>query len=223
MEINEFIKINEESDEGHFHHHTKERSVKLINKILQIYDLNELTKKEILIYGDGIGLIGGFLANIGCKVTSIEARNYNVNIAKIRSKVPYTILKKDYKELSIKKDTFDLIICFGFVEVIDDLEILLKQWIKVKEILFENIILDSEKQIINKFIWTAGNDRPIDSYGTIPTSNYIEYKMCDLGYDVERYFDSDINYGNNKTRYDWTKMKNKVNLDKRRFWRFVRK
>lgn len=228
MKIEEYLQLNQEfNGEGHFDESYKERAMRIINKILSIYSLDDLKGKKVLVLGDGIGIIGGFFAEAGADVTALEGRRFNCNIANLRfwGARKYKSIEHDLRKGlgKFKEKKFDVILCFGLLEVLSNIEPLLKDCYKIaKEILIDNIVFDTDKREIFKFRWTRGNDRPLDETGTFPSQGYMESFFEEKGFKVERYFDGDLNYSG--TKYDWeVKNKEKPDLNKRRFWRFVKK
>jgi len=212
---------------GHFSHSYKEWTTRRLTKVLNIYGVDYFRNKKILILGDGIGYIGSFFAEIGAKVLSLEGRRGNVNLAKLK----YNKLKNfKIKEFNLLNDfthfgKFDLIINFGLIEVIEDVEHLLKCCCKMSDdILVETIVCDSIDKN-DKFFTirpvNKSNDFGLTEKGSFVSPFLIEDYFKKNGYNIVRYFDKDLNTDTHI--YDWKHKNDKSgdkDVNKRRFWRF---
>lgn len=238
---------------GHFSRNYQEFDVKRIARVLELHDIEWFKGKRILDLGGGIGTIGAFFASLGAEVISAEYRTSNRNFAKIAYRnIPsfHSVFFDGEKDFSTSltgfnlgnNGKFDLILCFGFLEVIHNFENVLENCIKFSdEIILETMVCDSEdpRQIVwvdmspHQNNWWGGmpqdiNDHPLHGKSTRPSPALIENFFLSHNFKVERYFTSDLNSQFN--RYDWRHKNNnrvfernilmKINI--RRFWRFYR-
>lgn len=210
--------------DGHFNPHYKEWRIKRIRKILEIYDLDYFKGKRILEIGGGLGDIGAFFADIGGDVLSLEGRRINRNISNLRFRNIKNFksiegdLEADFEHLG----RFDLIINFGTIEVVKNLDILMGCCAKLSDdILIETMVCDSTdpSKILFTELTSEGNDNPMSGVSARPSPAYIEKFHSDRGFTVQRYFDSNLN--TDKHCYDWKHLNDDNIIDsRRRFWRF---
>lgn len=209
-------------DTGHFHSHYSEWRMKRIRKILEIYGI-DWEGKKILELG-GYGDIGAFFAQLGAKVLSLEGRVTNVNFAnlKFRNLKNFKSCVCDLEKDFTNYGRFDLIINFGLIEVIKNIDNLLECCIRMSDnIILETIVCDSTdpQKIIFVAYDTKEIDHPISSEGSFPSPFYIEKFFKNHNFSVNRYFDEDLNA--KKHFYDWPhKNDNSVVRGRRRFWDF---
>lgn len=215
---------------GHFHPHYREWTMRRINKILQIFDLDDFIDKKVLILGDGIGNFGQFFASIGSKVTILEGRTFNINFARLRAvrqlfKHEIIIHKFDLNKDFTKFGKFDFIINFGLVEMIDDPIILLSCCSKMSDvIILETLVSDSlDKEFVgHKKFNPDFIDSGLTDTVSRPSPYWIESFFVNRGFLVSEYFDKDLNTPSHI--YDWIpNFDNSMDEIRRRFWVFWRK
>jgi hypothetical protein len=125
--------------------------------------------------------------------------------------------------------SFDLILNFGFLEAINEIDIVLNCCVKMsKNILLETLVCDSTApdKVLKVPVDTIASDHPINSgISTRPSPFYIEQFFDCSGYSLKRYFDNDLNTPHHV--YDWEHKNNESLLDNekrslRRYWHFYR-
>ena len=216
------------NDTGHFHPHYNEWTTKRITKILEIYGTN-WKEKKILELGSGLGNIGSFFAHLGAKVLALEGRKNNVNFANLRFRnlknfeSVFCDLGGDFTSYG----KFDLIINFGLIEVMDNIDNLnnvLKCCAKMSDnILIETLVCDSTDP--SKIIYferdTKLNDESLSHQWVRVSPFYIEKFFKENNFEMFRHFTEDLN--TEKHHYNW-KHKNdgSINQSMRRFWDFRR-
>ena len=125
---------------NHFHHHYDEWRGRRIAKILELHGL-DFQGLKILELGGGHGDIGAFFASLGAEVVSAEARAYNRNFANIKYRnIPSfqsvdCNLETDFTHLG----HFDLIINFGFLEVVEDASLVIDCCTRMSDNIFLEI------------------------------------------------------------------------------------
>ncbi|MGY9014959.1 MAG: methyltransferase domain-containing protein [Rhodospirillales bacterium] len=223
--IDSFILINyQHLRHGHFNHHYVEWRMKRVRKILEIYDVDFFRNKKILEIGGGLGDIGGFLAELGADVTSIEGRRVNRNFANLRFRnlANFKSIDCNCEEDFTHLGNFDLVINFGLLEVVRDAKSVIECCAKISnDILLETMVCDSSDpdKIVLVDMDKEGIDNPIYGVGARPSPAYIEKLFNDRGFTVDRYFDRDLNTAIHC--YDWLPQDDgKVTDNFRRFWRF---
>lgn len=211
--------------EGHFHTLTREWTMKRINKILSIYDIEFFKDKKILVLGDGIGDIGGFFADIGANVLAIEGRTINRNLAKLRMRniKNYRTINLDLNKDFSKVGKFDIIINFGLIEAINNIKLLLECCAKISNlVIVETLVADSfdEHSVFEDDMPMECNANAISSnLGCRPSPAYIEAFFKNKGYTIKRFWDKDLD--NFFMKYSWKgKGDNSLDDEKRRFWIF---
>ena len=164
-------------DTNIFHPQYLEWTMKRINKILELYGLDFFKNKRILELGGGIGDIGGFFAELGAEVLSLEGRLMNVVLAQLKNsriknyKCRQFNLENDFSEFG----KFDLIINFGLVYHLKNVEKHLNCCAKMADnILLETVVCDSTDS--SKIILVddpEGNDEALDGTGSRPGPYYM--------------------------------------------------
>ena len=222
------------SEDGLFHYSYEDWRIKRINKILQLYDLNELQGKRILELGCGHGEIGAFFADAGAEVLGLEGRLQNANFARLkqrgvqRFRCEHFDLDSDFSSFG----RFDLIIDFGLIYHLKNVDAHLKHcFAMADDILLETVICDSPDP--HKIVFLDENrsrdDEALDGIGSRVTSAYVERLAEENGFDFERFDTPDLNAGdesNQQFLYDWTPRNDDELGDSftlRRFWRLRKK
>lgn len=217
------------SNEALFHYSYDDWRLKRINKILEIYDIEDLKEKKILELGCGHGEIGACLADIGANVLALDGRKKNVNFAKLKHREikNFKCIKFNLEQDFSKFGKFDLIINFGLFYHLKNAEQHLKCCFEIADdILFETVVCDSIDP--QKIFFCDENENideeALEGTGCRPSPFYIERIAKENNFEVIRYFDSNLNSGN-KFIYDW-EHKNDERLGDdwklRRFWRFLK-
>ena len=222
--------------QGHFHRHYPAWRMKRIQKVLEIYGL-DFKGKRILETGGGLGDIGAFFAELGAEVISLEGRVSNRNFAnlKYRHLKNFTSVDCDLEMDFSHLGRFDLIINFGSLEVVKNIDTLMKSCAALSDkIVLETLVCDSEnpKKVIyvkepyafeNAAYISGGSiDSPIHSIGARPSPSYIEKYFTENGFSFVQHFDEDLN--TQWVKYDWShKNDNRLmehQYQLRRFWQF---
>jgi SAM-dependent methyltransferase len=230
--INEFIywHFKYQANEAHFHSHYIEWRFKRLKKLLEIFPPEYFPGKKVLELGSGTGFIGAFLADLGADVLALEGRACNRNFAKLQ----FRHLPK-FKPVLFDLDTdfthfgrFDLIVNFGFLEVVQEVDKILNYCAKMTDnILLETLVCDSEDpdKIISANIPTESIDNPINNeFLPHPSPFYIESFFKNHDWKTHRHFSSDLNTPYHL--YDWEHQNSdKIVNDQtaqrlRRFWHF---
>ncbi len=193
-----------------------------INQILEIFSIEELSSFRILEVGAGNCEIGAFFADLGAEVISLEGRLRNVNLAKLRwSKIKnLEIILSDLDQDNLSEyGEFDLIINFGLIYHLKNVEEHLKNCSKIsKHLLLETLMLDSkeEKLLLLKEEETQIT-QSLNGLGSRPTINFLEKLFYKLGYKYKRLENQRLNSGIYK--YDWIpKNDNKVKSGYYKMW-----
>ncbi|NQW23743.1 MAG: methyltransferase domain-containing protein [SAR202 cluster bacterium] len=212
---------------GHFHEHYSEWRMRRIRKILQIYEVEFFNGKTILEIGGGHGDIGAFFAELGADVLSLEARDENRTFAnlKYRHLTNFKSLKRDVEDDFADLGRFDLIINFGLLEVVSNIDNVMSCCAKLSDdIILETMVCDSTDPTKTLFVDMdpRGIDNPLQGKSARPSPTYIENYFKNQNFSATRYFDSDLNSSGGH-RYDWEhKNDDSVKVGLRRFWRFTR-
>jgi len=176
----------------------------------------------------GLGDIGAFFAELGAKVISLEGRVSNRNFANLKyrhlknfTSVDYD-LEMDFSHLG----RFDLIINFGCLEVVKNIDTLMKSCAALSDnVVLESLVCDSEnpeKVVYVKEPSGGSIDSPIHSIGARPSPFYIEKYFIENGFSFVRHFDGNLN--TQWVKYDWSHKNDNRLIDHqyqlRRFWQF---
>lgn len=218
--------------QGHYHKHYPEWRMRRINKILEIYGTDYFKGKRVLELGGGLGDIGAFFAELGAEVLSLEGRACNRNIANLRYRNLKNFksvdcdLESDFSDLG----RFDLVINFGVIEIIQNIDNVLDCCMKLSdEIVLETMVCDSSNP--DKIVFVDMDIETIDGplnekeKGARPSPAYLENYFAKNDFSVTRYFTPDLTTtylasdGKPHHVYDWTP-KDDNSITKRRFWRF---
>lgn len=210
---------------GHFHEHYVEWRMRRIRKILEICGGVDFKGMRILEIGGGTGNIGGFFAALGADVTSLEGRTVNRNLAnlmygeKYKFKSVFADLENDFSDIG----QFDIIINFGLLEVIKNIDSVMECCSRMSDCIFlETMVCDSlDATVIPHAYAPSGIDNPLHGVGSFPSPLYIENFFRGKQYGVEQYFHADLNTSIHV--YDWVHQNDNSCVDgRRRFWRFKR-
>ena len=223
---------------GHFHAPTyAPYRMKRISKVLEIIPPEEFEGKRVLELGGGIGYIGAFFAELGAYVLSLEGRATNRNLAALRYKHLENFksvlhdLETDFTDFG----KFDVVLIFAFLEVIDDIDHVLKCSMEMTDSIFvEARVCDSQDphKIVKDEMTTKGSDRPINKgVSSCPSPAYIERVFQENGFSFTRYFTADLNtyspvQNESHTQvFDWQhigteRLNNENGANLRRFWHF---
>ena len=195
-----------------------------INKLLEIFGIDFFRGKKILELGGGHGDLGAFFADLGSKVTCLEGRIQNCNIAKLKWNHLDTFechhhdLETDFR----KYGTFDLIINTGVLYHIKEIASHLSHCIEMSNsIIMETEVCDSLDD--SKVIFVDENQKAltqaVSGTGSRPSPTYIEKFFEEKQFLTQRFFTSDLNSGPHI--YDWEhKNDDSVTSGFRRFWHF---
>ena len=211
--------------EGHFHEHYDDWRMRRIRKVMEIYG-SDFRGKRVLELGGGLGDIGAFFASLGAEVLSLEGRKVNQQFASIKYRNLKTFksvlcdLEKDFSSYG----RFDLIINFGLLEVIENLDNLMECCCRMSDCIFlETLVCDSTDPSEVRYIKmdpAQTIDNPLYGPCAQPSPFYIEKFFETRGYSFRRAFDKDLNSVYHI--YDWQHDNNTVDRPpyKRRFWLF---
>lgn len=222
---------------GLYHTIYRNWRVTRIKKILKIFGTEWFKGKKVLELGSGLGEMGAFFAELGADVLCVEGRKENVDFAnlKYRHLKSFKCVQRDLDESFSFPEKFDLVICFGLIEVIKNINSFIDSLTKISNrILVDTLICDSNdinykitiksKEDLSNYL---GNDDNLNGNGIVKyTSQFIENCFANKGFSSERFDHSDLN--TKAFIYDW-KQENKENYKKfyfnnyRRFWLFTKK
>jgi len=213
---------------GHFHRHYPEWRYRRLMKILNIFEPEYFSGKKILEIGSGLGFIGSFLAELGADVTSLEGRKSNRTFSKLKyAHIPtFNPVLCDLETDFTHFGKFDLIINFGILEVIENIDHVMECCNKMSDnMLLETMVCDSEdpEKIIAKDMLNLKPpiDSSINKYVlTYPSPFYIEKFFESRNWKFERHFASDLNTYHHC--YDWKHGNPDPRVNLRRFWHFTR-
>ena len=215
---------------GHFHRSYPAWRMKRIQKVLEIYGL-DFKGKRILETGGGLGDIGAFFAELGAEVISLEGRVSNRNFAnlKYRHLKNFTSVDCDLEMDFSHLGRFDLIINFGCLEVVKNIDTMMKSCAALSdEIVLETLVCDSEnpEKVVYVKQQSGTIDCPIHTISARPSPSYIEKFFIKNDFSFVQYFDGNLN--TQWVKYDWShKNDNRLNDDHlchlRRFWQFKKK
>jgi hypothetical protein len=202
--------------------------MKRISKVLDVYP-GEFKGLRILELGGGFGDIGAFFASLGAEVLSLEGRRFNQRFASIKHrdipgfKSEVYNLEEDFTHFG----KFDLIINFGFLEMVTKIESVMDCCTKMSDAVFvETMVMDSTdpKKMIYVDMGHKDNDDPLGGLSARPSPYFIEAFFEDKGFKTQRLFHKDLNtdFGTNHV-YDWVHTNSEqLRNENRRFWYFTR-
>ena len=215
------------NESGHSHPHYHLWRTKRLTKLMGLAG-SDLTGKSVLVLGDGPGVIGGFIAALGANVTALEGREPNCTLANLRYSRGFSYqyvskcsdLNKDFS----RAGRFDLIVAFGVLEVIKEVDLFIASCAACSdEIFLETLVCDS---IVPTKIKTTypklSNDNPLDNVAYVPSPAYIERAFEMLNFSNEQHFDEALNTPSHT--YNWVhKNTGEMNSRYRRFWSFTKR
>jgi len=200
--------------EGHYNGWIKSRML-AIKKYMDIENLNDKTLLEL---GCGHGHNGNEFYNLGCKVTSTDARCEHIQEGKI--KYPYInfeIFDGDKEKINKK---YDIILHWGLLYHLNEIENHLANVCKNCDIiLLETEVSDSDDEnfyiVVNES--KDGYDKAYNLSSLRPSPKYVEKVLSNNGFKYFMITDPIIN--SQQHIYDW-KIKNKKiwKNGMRRFW-----
>jgi 2-polyprenyl-3-methyl-5-hydroxy-6-metoxy-1,4-benzoquinol methylase len=221
---------------GLFHSSYDFWRVKRFDKLLEIYGIPYFKGRRILELGAGHGDIGAFFAELGAEVLCLDGRIQNVNFASLKHrKIPNIRFEQQNLEHDFSRfGRFDLIINFGLIYHLQNVDEHLKCCFSMADdMVLETVVCDSTDP--QKIFFCKGkperDEEALEGTGSRPSPFYVERIGEENGFEVVRYFTSDLNSGEQSPngyqfRYDW-EHKNDDGYsahfdgpDLRRFWRF---
>ncbi|MFT4115687.1 class I SAM-dependent methyltransferase [Bradyrhizobium sp.] len=226
--IDKYLFLSGLNTQAGLHHHSYDIwRAKRFNKILSIYGVDYFKGKRVLELGSAHGDIGAFLAELGADMLCLEGRSENVTVAKLKYR---NIKNLQFVNVNLEHDfsrfgQFDLIVNFGLLYHLKNVDAHLRCCFQMSnDILMETVVCDSTDP--DKIFFCdedkGKDEEALDGVGSRPSPFYVERIAEELGLEVVRYFDADLNCGN-QFLYDW-KHNNDNRLGDdwrlRRFWRF---
>lgn len=211
--------------QGHFHTHYDEWRMRRIRKVLELYG-GDFSGKRILEIGGGIGDIGAFFARLGATVCSLEGRVVNRQLAAIKFRaIPgFQSVACDVEEDFSHLGRFDLIINFGLIEVVKDIDNVMECCCRMSDHVFlETMVCDSTDpdKIVYVDMDPDGVDHPMYGKSARPSPFYIERFFEKKGFAIQRAFHADLN--THYHAYDWEHRNSaEINNRNRRFWYFTK-
>jgi protein-L-isoaspartate O-methyltransferase len=201
-----------------------------IAKLLEIYGIEHFKDLRILELGAGLCEIGAFFAELGAKVTCLEGRKEQVDIAKLKHRnipnlrIEVCDLEGDFSNFG----KFDLILHFGLLYHLKNVDENLRSCFGMAdEIVLETVVCDSDDP--HMLVTMPGRAEVIEEsphgHACRPSPAYVERLATEAGFSVERHFTSDLNASDGQFVYDWEPKYdgNLGDFHLRRFWRFRRK
>lgn len=181
---------------GHFDCIYPEWRVRRIRKVIQLYG-TKWRGKRVVELGGGLGDIGAFFAELGAEVLSVEGRQENVDFANIKyHRIPtFRSIQRDLESPFADLGRFDLVISFGSLEVIEDIDGYMRSCAALSdEIVLESFVLNSEDAHLTR-AWRGSidsNDQTLHGKAVSPSYGYVERHFSEVGFAVERH-NSDLN------------------------------
>ena len=195
--INSFILGKNQSDEGHFNLLTYgELRTRRISKILEIFG-TDFKGQKILELGGGTGEMGAFFASLGADVVSAEYQQQNRDFANIKygSIKNFKSIFFDAEKKFTSLGRFDLIICTSFLEVIQDLDNVIKNMVQMTDnVILETQVSDSIDPLFIRYV-ERGNTTDtcvVGKLGSQPSPAYIERVFIEHGWTFDRHFTKDL-------------------------------
>lgn len=196
-------------------------------KVLELIG-ERINSMRILELGCGIGAVGSLFADMGATVVGLEGRVENVLFAneKYRDIETYQVMHRNICDGFADLGEFDLILNFGFFEVLrsaEEVEFVLDDSAKISsDMLIETIVCDLPDEKVRTTEPHGSGDGSIQAdEGIVPSIKLIEDHMHKLGYEGEVQLDPNLNTQLHK--YDLPQEADKQGSEKyRRFWRFQR-
>ena len=170
----------------------------------------------MLELGGGYGNNGNEFYNLGCKVTSSDARRQHILNGKI--KYPYINFEiMDYDKNKINKK-YDIILHWGLLYHLKEIECHLENVCKNCDvILLETTVSDSDNENFYKLTYEEGYDQAYNNIGIRPSPKYIEKILSKNSFKYIMIKDPITNSSFHK--YDWeSKNTNTWTQGARRFW-----
>jgi SAM-dependent methyltransferase len=203
------------------------RSTRL-DKLLSVYGVDYFKGKDVLELGGGHGEIGAFMAELGANVLCLDGRAQNVNYARLKHRriKGFRCVQADLEDDFSHFGSFDLIVDLGLLYHLREVDEHLRCCFSMTDdIMLETVVCDSTDP---HAIFYCDEDAAVDEEalrgtGSRPSPSYVERLATENGFAVHRYFDADLNVGDEFV-YDW-EHRNDERLGGwrlRRLWRFTR-
>ncbi|GAB6054616.1 hypothetical protein JCM17960_34360 [Magnetospira thiophila] len=216
-------------DQGHFAVSYPHWRLVRLRKMFEILG-HDFAGMRVLDLGAGLGDMGAVLAGLGAEVVAAEGRAINRAYAAMRYRdLPgYSVVAFDGEKDFTALGRFDLILNFGFLEVIRNIGNVIDCCGKMADrVLVDTLVCDSSnaEEVKSYAYETAFDDHPL--WGNIcsrPSPAYVERHFGELGFKAERHFTKDLE--TDYYIYDWIPT-NSLNLELngkflRRFWLMTR-
>jgi len=197
---------------GHYNGWIKSR----MSAIKKYINVESLKNKSLLELGGGYGHNGNEFYNLGCKVTSSDARNEHIqNGKKQYPHIDFKIIDGDKNKICEK---YDFILHWGLLYHLREIEDHLKNVCqKCDVILLETEVSDSDDDNFYIMVNEKGYDQAYNNKGIRPSEKYVEKVLSNNGFKYFMIKDSVVN--SSFHIYDWeiTNTK-KFKHGLRRFW-----
>ncbi len=186
-----------------------------VNCLLQYINKDYFIRKTLLELGCGYADLGNIFYNLGCIVTSSDARKEYLDIVNSRYPLINTMLLDADKDIINNK--YDIILHWGLLYHLNSIEQHLNNVCnKCNILLLETEVLDSNESI---FINTteSGYDQAYNGSGIRPSARYIENILEKNNFNYIMITDNLLNA--NIHKYDWIiQNTNTWSHGLRRFW-----
>ena len=197
---------------GHYDDWTKSR----ITAIKKYINVEILKNKTLLELGGGHGHNGNEFYNLGCKVTSSDARDEHIkNGKKEYPHIDFKIIDGDKNKIDEK---YDIILHWGLLYHLKEIEDHFKNICEKCDLIFlETEVSDSDDDSFYITTKEKGYDQAYNNIGIRPSEKYVEKVLNNNGFKCFMIKDSVVNSSSHK--YDWEiKNTKKWQGGLRRFW-----
>jgi hypothetical protein len=185
-----------------FNDHYIDWRIKRISKILELYGKDFFNNKSILELGCGLGDIGKEFISFGADVTFAEGRSDHCK--KLKEKFPTSeIINLNQNKIWELEKRFDIVIHWGVLYHLNDWKSDLISTLKHSDLIFlESEVSDSDDVNFDlKIKEKDGYDQALDGIGSRPSANNVELFIKNLGFDIERFDDENLN--SSFHQYSW--------------------
>jgi SAM-dependent methyltransferase len=203
------------------------RSTRL-DKLLSVYGVDYFDGKDVLELGGGHGEIGAFMADLGANVLCLDGRAQNVNYARLKHRRIHSFrcMQADLEEDFSDFGHFDLIVDFGLLYHLRNVDQHLQCCFAMTDDIFlETVVCDSADPFAILYCEedSGMDEESLRGTGSRPSPAYVERLAAENGFAVHRYFDADLNVGDQFV-YDWEQLNDGRDGEwrLRRLWRFTR-